>query len=201
MFLGRPNSETSVGNAAWVLFESGDIVLRRSRHEAEVEQAACFHLRALEAAVTSALLPLRLRTVVLPDGDVVLAEPGPLHDLAGHDRRLARRGCVVLPTTVVLIDPDEGQLLLPEQVIDASIPTGRRRIRSILLRNGEDDVLPAAASRLAVARTVVRDPNRDLDTTLRQIDTLARHHGERIELVTPEAMIQRVHGLGFAPAR
>ena len=133
LLAGRPPGDSAIGEAMWTLYESGDIVLRRSRHECDIVTAACFHLQALEAAVTSPLLPLRLRTMLLPDGGALLAVPGPLHDLAGHDRRLARRGVIVLPTTVALIDPATCEVVLPVQSDDTAIPSGHHPIRSMMV--------------------------------------------------------------------
>ena len=175
LLAGRPPGDSAVGESLWTLYESGDIVLRRSRHERDIVTAACFHLRALEAAVTSPLLPLRLRTMLLPDGGALLAVPGPLYDLAGHDRRLARRGVIVLPTTVALIDPVTCEVVLPDQSDVTAIPPGRYPIRSILLRDAHEPDLGEANQLLAFARTVIRDPDRDLQRALDQIAQLAEH--------------------------
>ena len=175
LLAGRPFGDSAVGEAMWTLYESGDIVLRRSRHEGDIVTAASFHLRALEAAVTSPLLPLRLRTMLLPDRSAVLAVPGPLHDLAGHDRRLARRGVIVLPTTVALIDPATCEVVLPDQSDDTAIPSGRHPVRSILLRDAHEPDVGEANLLLVLARTLIRDPDRDLQRALDQTAQLADH--------------------------
>ena len=201
LLLGRPHAGSAVGDAAWVLYESGDIVLRRSRHHADAEQAACFHLLALEAAVMGGLLPLRLRTIVLPDGGALLVEAAPIHNLAGHDRRLAGRGYLVLPTTIAAVDPASGSVVLPQQRVDASVPSGARRIERILLRDGDERAPDGAAQILAIARNLVRTPDTDLDVTLAHIDRLTRSHGTLIELLPGEAIAEQIHALGAPPQR
>ena len=165
-----------------MVYESGGIVLRRSRDEHDVVDAAGFHLVALRAAVTSGLLPLRLRPVILRNGDALLVDPRAIAEVAGHDRWFGARGCDVLPTTVALVDPERGELVLPDQDIDERVPTGRLPISTFLLREPADDGLPDAAPILAAAAVVLRDAERNLQTTLEQIDQLVRDHGERIGL-------------------
>lgn len=192
LLLGRPGAGSSGDKAAWMLYESGDVVLRRSRHERDVVEAAAFHLLALRAAVDSPLLPLRLRPVILPDGDALLVDPRALYDVAGHDRWFASRGCDVLPTTIALVDPASGELLLPEQDVDHRIPRGRRRIDQILLREPEEAPLEDAAAILAMSATVLRDPQRDLRVTLDQIDRMAPPNGGLIELLPRAAITNAV---------
>lgn len=177
LLLGRPGSSGALGRPSWVLYESGDIVLRRSPKEEDVIAATCHHLVSLQHAVTSSLLPLRLRGVLLADGGAVLAEAAPLHDLAGHDRRLATRGCLVLPTTVCVVDPVSMELVLPEGGVEQHVPSGRVAIRTIVLREPGSPDLAGAAKHLAVARNVLRHGDQDLQSTLEQIDLLVRGAG------------------------
>lgn len=173
LLLGRPAADSGVGTASWVLYESGDIVLRRSRHEADVVSAAAFHLHYLQHAIGTSLLPLRVRTVLLANGSAVLVAPGPVHDVAGHDRRLGGRGVTMLPTTVAVVDVETCEVVLPPQSIDAAVPAGRRPISSLLLSDQHEPNLDGADLVLAIARTLIRDPDRDLQHSLDQIAVLA----------------------------
>ena len=194
LLLGRPAAEGGVGTAAWVLYESGDIVLRRSRDEADVVAAACVHLEFLRHAVASDSLPLRLRTMILPDGSAVLAAPGPIHELAGLDRRLAKRGVTVVPSTVAIVDAHPCEVVLPEQSIDMAVPSGRFPIRSILLRDQHEPSLDGADVLLALARLLIRDPSRALQPALDQMVELATHRV--VSLADPEEIVRIVGDLG-----
>ena len=194
LLLSRPAVDGGVGSAAWVLYESGDIVLRRSRDEADVIAAACVHLDLLRHAVATDLLPLRLRTIVLPDGSAVLAAPGPIHGLAGLDRRLAKRGAIVVPSTVAIVDATTCEVVLPEQSIEPAVPSGRFPIRSILLRDQHEPVLDGADVLLALARLLIRDPLRALQPALDYMVVLAAQGV--VSLAAPEEIIRIVGDLG-----
>lgn len=169
LIVARPASEGRVGEAAWVLYESGDIVLRRSRAIADIEQALVAHLLLLEHATTGSWLALRQRTLLLSDGSAVLADPGGLHELAGLDRRFATRGVTVLPSTIASVDIATCEVVLPPGVGDLGIAPGRRPIRAIwprALPPGSGDL---AADELALARTLVRYDGLDLETALQDV--------------------------------
>ena len=194
--MGQAKSEPSVGTSAWVLYESGDIILRRSRSEADVEASACFHLLVLQTALETDLLPLRLRTLLLADGSVVLVDPAPIYELAGHDRRLRGRGVTVLPTTLCVVDPIAGEVVLPSQPFDAGVPSGQFPVHSVLLREPVEATLPGATAMLALARSLLRSAGRDLSKALHQLD---RFRGvATIELLPGEAIAERVRNLGIA---
>lgn len=194
LLLSRPAVDGGVGTAAWVLYESGDIVLRRSRDEADVIGAACLHLDLLRHAVTTDLLPLRLRTIVLPDGSATLAAPGAIHALAGLDRRLAKRGAIVVPSTAAIVDATTCEVVLPEQTIESAVPSGRFPIRSILLRDQHEPVLDGADVLLALARLLIRDPLRALQPALDHVVVLAAHGV--VSLAEPEEIVRIVGDLG-----
>ena len=196
LLLGRPGSDGGVGNASWIVYESGSVVLRRSRFESDALQSACFHLASLNAAIHSTLLPLRLRTILLPDGTALLTEPAVLHDLAGHDRQLASRGYVVLPTTVALIDSDTAEFVLPAHHADAVAEGGRRRISSVVLLDKRGPSITGSATLLALLRSVLRHPGLDLGKTLRQVDQLTGRLTGCIELTDSESITQIVRHLG-----
>lgn len=178
LFIAQPSEATQVGQPAWVLYESGDIVLRRSRSVRDIADAVLFHLATVEAALTSALLPLRVRSILLPDGSALLVTAAALHDLAGHDRRLRHRGCLVLPTTLALVDSTRAELVLPTQPFDPTIPSGRVPIRQILVRDTGGAPMPGATTTMAIARAVVRDSGQDLVSIAHQVVELARlEHG------------------------
>ena len=183
LLIGRPGLGEAGEKAAWMAYESGEIVLRRSRREQDVVEAAVFHLIALRSAVESPLLPLRLRTVMLDSGSAVLVDPRAIYDVAGHDRWYAAHGCDVLPTTIALVDPATVELILPEQDVDDRVPTGRHRIEEFILRRGEESPLGGADVLLALAAVVVRDRERDLQPILEQIDRLVTDHGDRVRLL------------------
>ena len=121
-------------------------------------------------------LALRLRTVLV-DGRAVLAEPAVLHDLAGHDRRMAQRGCVVLPSTIATVDPLTLEAVLTTEQHLPNLTGAHRRgrrtapgqvkmIEGLLdavsrsrLEAGQPAQTGAAASRMAIwllARETVR---------------------------------------------
>lgn len=188
LLIGRPGDRAAGGTPTWILYESGDVVLRRSRNERDVVDAAAFHLLALEAATASPLLPLRLRSVLMPDGTAWLVDPIGLHDVAGHDRWYRARGYDILPTTIALVDPGAQELVLPDQTVDAQVPSGRIRVERILLRSTEASQLPQVDSLLALSAVVVRDPQRDLQLTLEHIDQLCPPGGELVQLVDRGAL-------------
>ncbi|MBA2282230.1 MAG: hypothetical protein H0W25_13520 [Acidimicrobiia bacterium] len=197
LLLSRPAEGGSVGKPSWVLYESGSIVLRRTPQESDAVNAACFHLVALEAATTSPHLALRLRTILLPGGDAVLADAQALHDLAGHDRRLGARGCLVLPTTVALVDPDAMELILPDQDVDQAVPTGRRAISQVVIRQRDPSPLAEADPLLALAAAALRDPELDLQATLQQIARLAEADAGVVRLAPVDDIIALPDELGL----
>ena len=158
-----------------------------------------YHLLALEGAIASPHLALRLRTVLV-DSRAVLAEPAVLHDLAGHDRRMAQRGCVVLPSTIAAVDPLTLEVVLVEQTIDDRIPCGRMPISAILLRD-RDAGLDVAARHLALARTVLLHEVVPLEKAIGQVDELVGRHHERIQLAAANDIAATVRQLGGRAAR
>ena len=196
LLLARPAEAGSLGKPSWLLYESGSVVLRRTPKETDAALAACFHLIALEAATTTPWLALRLRTVLLPSGDAVLTDAQALYDLAGHDRRLAARGCMVLPTTVALVDPDTMELVLPDQDLDEKVPSGRRPITQVVLRQRDESPLAEADPMLALAAAVLRDPHQDLQATLEQIARLAEAEPGVVRLAQAEAIVGLPDELG-----
>lgn len=177
LLVGRPGSVELTTTPTWILYESGDVVLRRSRSEEDVVAAALFHLTCLEAATESTFLPLRLRPLVLTNGRVILVDPGAMHDVAGHDRWFARHIGDVLPTTVALVDPSSWELVLPAQDFDATASSGRRPIDRILIRRPPATSLVAAQPFLALSSTVLRHVGRDLQSTLEQVWAVVTGHG------------------------
>lgn len=164
-----------VGDPTWIAYESGDCVLRRSRHERDVVAAVGEQMRAVDHAMGSGLLALRLRSILLPDGGAVLVTPGPIHTIGGFDRRLATRGCTVLPTAVAAVDPSTGALVVPDD------DGGRRhQVVSMLLLDGHDEALPDVAPVLALARQALVLPD---DVPQRQLDAIASLTARRPEIV------------------
>jgi hypothetical protein len=200
LLVGRPGAGTSSSSAAWILYESGDVVLRRSRSERDVVDAALFHLGILEAAINSPLLPLRLRTVVLPDGTALLVDPRALNDVAGHDRWFRAHGCGVLPTTVALVDPVAEEVLLPPQDVDPLVPSGRIPIDQILLREPQEAPMPGAARLLALSAVVLRDPDRDLQVILDQLAQLASARDDLVQLLPRSSIAEAVKQRGVRPS-
>lgn len=175
LLLGRPGADQGVGSAAWVLYESGDVVLRRSRHEHEVVDAACFHVEMLRDAMAPGLLPLRLRTFLLPDGSALLTTPSPVREIAGLDRRLELRGVTVLPTTVAIVDPFTCELVLPAQTHLPQLSAGRRPISAIRLWQGSEPRLGLADTIVALARAAILDGSRGRQQTLDSVVRFASH--------------------------
>lgn len=200
LLLGRPAADSSVGSPTWVLYESGDVVLRRSRAEDEMLVAAAYHLASLQAADRTQLLPLRVRTILLPDGSAVLATPGPITALAGHDRRLHSRGCLVLPTTVAVVDAASAELVLVDQSIDEAIPSGRRPIRSIMVIDRNESQFTSVAPMLSLARHSLRMPSTDLQSVLVQIEQLVTGHPLALRMSAEHEIIDVVNHLG-GPAK
>lgn len=195
LLVARPAADGAVGTGLWVVYESGSIVLRRTRNVDEAVSAACYHLAALAAAAESTYLPVRLRTVLLPSGDALLVEPEAVSEVAGHDRRLSAKGALMLPTTVAVIDPTTRELVLCEQTADPSIPSGRRPLAEILVPSRGEDSLEAARPLLALTRTALRDGTRDLQSVLDQLDLLVQHRG-LVRLVERDEIAAHVTGLG-----
>ena len=185
-----------MGLPSWVLYESGSVVLRRSRVEADVIKAAGYHLATLAAASTSSLLALRVRTVVLPDGDVWLFDANVLWELAGLDRRLGARGFTVLPTTSALVDPESGEVVLPECGPGMSVPKGRLRIARLILRNIQESGIEGAERMLALARSVLRTSETDLQLTLGQLGLMTQPQRGLVELLPSDAIESQISHLG-----
>lgn len=199
LLVGRPHADGDVGRAQWVVYESGDIVLRRSRHEADAVQAACYHLHALQAALASGLLALRVRTILLPDGTALLADADALHDLAGHDRRLAGRRCLVLPTTIAVVDPASAHVVLRAQTIDPSIPSGTYPISRVLLLGSGEHPITDIDALLAITRPVLRTADADLDLALGHIGQFISAHTNLVEMLPHTDIVQRVKASGGRP--
>lgn len=194
LLLGQPAAaEGTVGAAAWVLYESGDIVLRRSRDETDTIVAMQYHLASVEHAATSAYQAMRLRAVVLADGAVVLVAPAAMADLAGHDRRLGRKGATVLPTVMASIDASRGTVHLPEQPFDAAVPSGEFPVRTILLRATPEPSLGRASTALALARAVLRTPTFDVQATSNRLAALTEL--DVVQLLADDEIKQRVDEL------
>jgi hypothetical protein len=152
----------------------------------------------LSAALTTKLLPLRMRTLLDGDGTALLVHTPALHKLAGFDRRLASRGRLVLPTTMAVVDPATAELILPVQAIDGSVPSGRLPISRIIPRRSDDDLLEGAAPLLALARAVPRHPGQRLQAALTQIDQLTRDHADLVTICTQDEIDAIVEGLATA---
>lgn len=175
LLLGRPGADDRPlpsATPAWVLYESGDVVLRRSTDEVAVCHSAVFHLAALRHALTGTLLPLRMRTLILASGEAVLVEPALLMTLAGHDRRLARQEVTVLPTTAAAVEAATGTLVLPDQTIDPAVPTGHLPIARIVVPDWLLAHSPLATAMLWLARSVIRMAETDLDAALADVARL-----------------------------
>lgn len=199
LLLGRPAAEAAVGKGFWVLYESGSVVLRRTTSEEDAVLAAAFHLVAVRTAVASPLLPLRLKTVLLPSGGALLAGADAVYSVPGHDRALARRGCTVLPTSVALIDPSTLEVVLPDQDLDPVVPVGRRPIERIALPTSGDRPVDAVSVVLALARAVLRDPDRDLQRVLEQLALLTESNPALVELMSTVEIGALVSQPGNAP--
>lgn len=194
VLVGQPGRVSPVGKPAWVAYESGDIVLARSTKADDIHSAVGFHLASLAAATASIGLPLRLRPILTPDDTVVLVEPSPIHDLAGNDRRLLRRGFRVLPTTVVRYDSGVSQVKLPAQRFDPTIGAGGFPVVEILLRDRGPSALPAADLVLALARSVLKFDGIELERVARDVEDLSR--AGIAMLLSAEEIRTRVDALG-----
>lgn len=198
LLIGQPSTQEAFGTSAWVLYESGSIVLRRSKEESAVLDSAVYHLGALRAAVNSELLAVSARTFLLPDGGVWLVDPNPIYELAGFDRRLARRGVTLLPTTIALIDATQGEVLLPEHELGGSVPSGRLPISRMLFRPLLVRPLELGEAYLTLARAVIRQAKMDLGHTLDQVEQLAHPDRGLLEIIDRESIAHQVDQLGVA---
>lgn len=196
LLIGQPSTQEAFGTPAWILYESGSIVLRRSRDEAAVLDSAVYHLRALRAAVNSNLLAVSARTFLLPNGSIWLVDPNPIYQLAGFDRRLARRGVTLLPTTIALIDATTGEVVLPEHELDGSVPVGRFSISRMLFRPLLLRPLEPAEPFLTLARAVIRQAEMDLGHSLDQVEQLADPDRGLMEIIDRESIVHQVDQLG-----
>lgn len=193
LLLGRPSLHSANSRPSWVLYESGQIVLARSQDEHWVIQAAGAHLSVLSDAIGSDLLALRLRTVVLPSGEVLLADPPSIYQTAGYDRRLRARGCLVLPTTIVAVDHRTGHVVLPELAPGGGgLPSGRLRIKQILLRDQPAYSIASANGVLALSNAVVRHASLDMRATLGQLASLDAVMGPQLQVLETSEIQQLV---------
>lgn len=165
ILLGRPSSRAS-GRPLWVLYESGDIVLRRTPDENAAIDAALFHLQALSDATRSTHPTLRLRTILTPDGEALLVDPPAIHELPGYDRRLTARGYIVLPTTIATVNLRDRTVLLPGNSVGRGDQSSSARIRKIVLRQRDDSATPQVVALLGVVRSVLRRSGDDLEQLL-----------------------------------
>jgi hypothetical protein len=195
LFVGQPGGEKGAA-AAWMLYESGDNLLRRSSTSDDIVESVLFHLASLEQVSTTELLPLRVKTIILPDGEVMLMQAAPVHSLAGRDRQLGRRGRTVLPSTLAIVDVTTAEVVLPTQSFDDSIPHGRFPIHSITIRETGLDGSAFASRILGLARSTIRMGGQSLDDLLAQIHRLAVSEDAGL-LVLPQHEIEKtVQDLG-----
>ena len=146
-------------------------------------------------AFTSPHLALRLRPILIGDS-VVLFPPGATHDLAGFDRRLARRDVTVLPTTIAIVDPATAELVLPGQALESAVPAGRLPLTRIhLYHSHAADPLPAAAAFLELVRSAVWHSGSDRGRLLAEIARLLDSHSDLIALGGHAELAQRAHDL------
>ena len=199
MLLGRPGSDKPTASPLWVAYESGDIVMRRTKTEADVALAATLQLLAIEHALTSGLLAMRFRTVVLESGELILVHPSALSSMAGYDRRLEARGGLVLCPTIVAIDPPTGEVHFVSQDLDARQPVGCREVKAVLLGDGDDPERVDSYRMIGLARSAVRYPSSNLDQILSQIEELEQSWREKIELLQPDGFSSRLDQLVLAP--
>ncbi len=197
LLLGRPAQDGNFGRASWVLYESGSIVIRRSPEEDDVVDAALYHLTNLAQLTSAGMLPLNLRTFLMPDGSAWLVDPIPIYDLPGLDRRLLRRGVTVLPSTVVALDAERREIVLPEESRGLPVPSGRLPVGRVLLRHLVDTPIEAAESFLAVARVVVRTADTDLANVLTQIELLEPGEKGPVEMLETETIKSLVEDLAL----
>jgi len=193
LLVGRPG-DTSVGRPAWVLYESGNIVLRRSVDEDVISAAACYHLHTLDRALSDRHLPLNVR-VFLVNGEAWLVDTSVAYQLAGLDRGMLRRGVVVLPTSIAAVDTATGELVLPDRTFGEDVPSGRIALARVMLRPPSFDRLEAARPLLGLARSVVRTADADLDVRLGQVVELARRLGDGLEVRDREQIVEVVDSL------
>lgn len=185
----------AVGEPLWVLYESGSVVLRRSRDLAEVFEAAAYHLGVVAAAARHPeRLPLLARIIVDPDGRAHVTDPYVASSLPGMDRAARRRGYVILPTTIASIDVDRGELHLPDHQLSANLPTGIIPIGSVLFRTLPGQPIDGV-EHLRLARHVMRTANTDITHVIAQIDQAVAHPRLRPRLVDTEALEAEVASL------
>lgn len=199
LLLGRPAAEAAVGKGFWVVYESGSLVLRRTTSEEDAARAAAFHLLSVRTAIDAPFLPLRVKTVLLPSGGALLTGADAVYSVPGHDRALARRGCTVLPTSVVLVDPSTAEIVLSDQDLDPAVPGGRRPIERIALPTSGDRPVDDVSVMLALARSVLRDPDRDLQRVLEQLALLTESNPALVELMPSVEISALVNQPGGAP--
>jgi hypothetical protein len=192
LLLGQPAAASGVGRAAWMLYESTSTILRRSTSPEPTYAAAAYHLATVDQATRARdRLPMLGRPVVQPDGSVMLFDPYVDSDLAGLDRQLARRGVLVLPTTVASIDPTSGEIVLADFPIDVDLPSGRRPLAGLVFREIPGATL-GAVDVLRLARSVVRSSSTSMETTLSMIVQLIGTLDHRFVMSSPDEVAARL---------
>ena len=140
-----------------------------------------------------------MRPILIHDS-VVLFPPGATHDLAGFDRRLARRDVTVLPTTIAIVDPATAELVLPEQAFEPAVPAGRLPLARIhLYQSPAADALPTAAAFLELVRSAVWHAGSDRWRVLDEIARLLDSHPDLIALGGYTELAQQARDLPAAP--
>ena len=181
LFLAQPGVSGS-GKPSWLVYESGSVTLRRTLDEREAVTAALFHLLSVEHALRGPLMPTRLRPLLRPDGSVVLIEPRAVHQLAGFDRRLLRRGVTVFPTTIVALDPEAAEIEVPHHELDIALAPGRYPVAQIVLQEMTAGPGPTPSLLLALLRASVRAKHHDVTKILAGYDRFVSLHGSTIRL-------------------
>jgi hypothetical protein len=196
LLLGRPSEGRSIGKPMWVLYESGSVVLRRSTVVEETFEAAAYHLRTVEHAsgALARQLPLLSRVLIMPSGEAWLTDPYVAYTTPGLDRRLARAGITILPSTVASFDPQTTEVVLPEHSLGSHLPTGRFRVERMLYRTIPGQTIDGV-EHLRLARLVLRCPATRLDGVLQQIDATVDKMSNRLELIETADLESELAGL------
>lgn len=200
LLLGRPGSADShVANATWVLYESGQVVLRRSPRSEDAMAAALHHLASVRSATTESDVTLRLRTILTPAGGALLVDPDVIADTAGFDRRLLSRGYVVLPTTIARVNTKGELLPTPTPGEQPGASAGNVPIERVMLADDTTNVIGDAKTLMAMAAVAVRFRETSLSILLPAIGDAVTTLDSRISILRHQDLRAEIHSLGRRP--
>ena len=192
LLVGRPGDRPE--SAAWMLYESGDILLRRSRSDSDIAAATGYHLLALEGAIRLPIWRCASARSSSTAGPSSRNRPcSTISPVMTGGWRSAGAWCCRRPLPPSIHSRWRWCWSIRPSRTGSRVGGCRSRRSCFAIR---DAGLDAAARHLALARTVLRHEVLPLDKAIGQVDELVARHRERIQLAAAEDIVATVRQLG-----